>query len=91
MRAFSPPMRQMAQLLITNQQGGTLAQMHIRPDLPAVYKTLGTLVVHTISALISNSRQHILQPLVNMALLNYPAALKVITICLVSYTDLPLI
>lgn len=75
MEAFSPSMRQMARLLLTNQQGGPLGQMHIRPGLPAGCKTIGAIVVHTISVFSSNSSRQILLPFINM--LNNPAELMV--------------
>lgn len=64
-----------ARLLLTNKQGGTLAQMCITPDLPAMCKTLGSIVVHTVAVLDSNSRHHSLLPFVNM--MTNPAQLAV--------------
>ena len=68
-------MRQAARLLLTNKQGGTLAQMCISPDLPSENKTLATIVVHAVSIFTSTSKQRILLPFVNM--LSDPAALSV--------------
>lgn len=68
-------MRQTARLLLTNEQGGPLAQLHVTPELPAMCKTLGAVVVHTVAVLESKSRQHTLLPFVNM--MANPAALAV--------------
>lgn len=76
--AFSPPMRQTARLLLTNQQGGLLAQMRITPERSALYKSLGAIVMHTTAVLFSCSRQPILLPFVNM--LSNPSALAVRTV-----------
>ena len=74
-KAFTPSMRRTAQLLLTNQQGGPLAQMTITPTLPSECKALGSIVIHSVVAFSSNSRYHILLPFVNM--LTNPAALTV--------------
>lgn len=75
LKSFSPPMRQAARLLIANEQGGPLGQMRISPDVPAEWKTLGSIVIHTVAVLNSNSRSHLILPFVNM--LNNPASLTV--------------
>lgn len=75
MESFSPPMIQAARLLLTNAQGGPLAQMRITPELPAEFKSLGAVVIHTVAVINSYSKEHILLPFVNM--LNNPAALSV--------------
>lgn len=74
-KAFTPSMRQTARLLLTNQQGGPLAQMTITPTLPSECKTLGSIVLHSVAVFSSNSRYQILLPFVNM--LTNPAALTV--------------
>ena len=68
-------MVQTAQLLLTNQQGGPLVQMTVSPALTSEFKTLGSIVVHTVAVLSSNSTYPILLPFVNM--LTNPAALTV--------------
>lgn len=75
MKAFSSPMKQMARLLLTNKQGGPLAQMTMTQTLPAEFKTLGSVVVHTVAVLSSNSAYPILLPFVNM--MTNPAVLSV--------------
>lgn len=75
MKALTPTMRQTARLLLTNKQGGPLAQFSISPQLPATYKTLGAIVVHTAAIIDSHLRLPILLPFVNM--MGNPAALKV--------------
>ena len=66
---------QLARLLLMNQQGGTLAQMKVSPTLPTEFKTLSSIVIHTVAILSSNSAYPILLPFWNM-LVN-PAALAV--------------
>jgi hypothetical protein len=68
-------MRYTARLLLTNEQGGPLAQLRVTPELPAIYKTLGAVVIHTVAVLESSSRKPILLPFVNM--MSDPAALVV--------------
>jgi hypothetical protein len=75
MATFSLPMRQTARLLLANKQGGPLAQLCVTPELPALEKTLGAVVIHTVAVLESSSRQPILLPFVNM--MSNPAALAV--------------
>ena len=75
LKAFSPPMLQVARCLLTNQQGGDLAQMKISETLSSECKTLGALVVHTIAVLFSNSKLQILLPFISM--LENPASLTV--------------
>lgn len=75
MRALSPSMRHTAQLLLTNKQGGPLAQMCITQKLPVMWKILGAVVVHTAAVLFSNSGRRSLLPFINM--LTNPAALDV--------------
>lgn len=75
--AFSLPMRHIARLLLINQQGGPLAQLHITPELPAMCKTVGAIVIHTVSVLESCSKEPILLPFLNM--ITNPAALSVST------------
>lgn len=75
MKSFSPAMLQAARLLLTNTQGGPLAQMRITPEVPAEFKSLGALVVHTVAVMNSCAKLHILLPFVNM--LNNPGALAV--------------
>ena len=68
-------MCQTARLLLANEQGGPLAQLHVTPELPALCKTLGAIVIHTVAVLESSFQQPVLQPLVNM--MANPAALAV--------------
>jgi hypothetical protein len=75
MGAFSPPMRRTAQLLLANEQGGRFSQLRVTPELPAIYKTLGAVVVHTVAVLESSSGRQILLPFINM--MAGPAALAV--------------
>lgn len=74
-KAFSPAMRRMAQLLLTNQQGGNLAQMAISPTQSPECKTVGAIVIHTVAVFSSCSTYQILLPFVNM--LANPSALAV--------------
>lgn len=73
--AFSPLMRQLARFLLTNQQGGPLAQMTITPALPSEFKTLCSIVIHSVAIFGCNSTYGILLPFVQM--LYDPAALNV--------------
>ena len=75
LKAFSPPMLQTARQLLTNEQGGPLAQLCMTPELPGMYKTLGSIIVHTVAVLDSNSRQPILYPFIHM--MTNPAKLEV--------------
>lgn len=75
MKALSPPMRQTARLLLTNKQGGPLAQLCVTPALPTICKTLGAIVIHTVAVIDSHFRLPILLPFVNM--MGNPAALAV--------------
>ena len=68
-------MLQIADLLLTNQQGGPLAQMSMSADSSPENKTLGAIVVHTVAALSVDPAQPILLPLVHM--LTKPSALSV--------------
>lgn len=64
-----------ARCLLTNQQGGDLAQMKVSETLSSECKTLGAVVVHAIAVLLSNSEMQILLPFINM--LENPASLTV--------------
>ena len=75
LRPFTPPMRQIARLLLTNKQGGLLRQMSILPDISTECKSLGTIVVHAVTVFTSSSKQPILLPFINM--LTNPADLMV--------------
>ena len=75
MKAFSHSMLHMARLLLTNKQGGPLAQLCVTPELPAICKTLGAIIIHTVAAIDSNSGQPLLLPFLNM--MTYPAQLAV--------------
>ncbi len=76
MKAFSSRMCHTARLLLTNKQGGHLAQLSITPDdTGSMLKTLGAIVIHAVVVLDSNSRQPALLPFVNM--MTNPAALAV--------------
>ena len=68
-------MRETAHFLLSNEQGGPLAQLCVTPELPAKCKTLGAVIVHTVAVLESSSRRHILLPFINM--MTNPAALAV--------------
>lgn len=74
-KVFPRSMLQAARLLLTNQQGGPLAQMTITPDLPSENITLCSIIVHCMAVFSSNATCHILLPFVNM--LTNPAALTV--------------
>ena len=73
--SFSSSMRRTARLLLVNKQGGPLAQLCMTPELPGMCKTLGSIIVHTVAVLDSNSRQPMLYPFV--AMMAYPADLIV--------------
>lgn len=75
MKSFSPSMRQIARLLLANEQGGPLAQMCISPHLPSDNKILSAVVVHAVSVFTCTSKQPILHPFIKM--LSNPAALLV--------------
>ena len=75
LKAFSPPMLQAARCLLTNQQGGDLAQMKISETLNSECKTQGAVVVHTIAVLLSHSKMEVLYPFIKM--LENPASLMV--------------
>ena len=75
MKALSPPMLLAARRLLTNQQGGILAQMKVTERLSLECKTLGSIVIHTVAVLFSNSKQPILLPFIKM--LDNPASLRV--------------
>ncbi len=62
-------------LLMTNQQGGTLAQMSVSPDQVGLHRTLTGVVVHTVVTLLSRPNRELLLPFINM--LTNPALLKV--------------
>ena len=75
MKAFSSSMLHMAKLFLTNEQGGPLAQLCVTPELPAICKTLGAIIVHTVAVIELNSGQPLLLPFLNM--MAYPAQLAV--------------
>ena len=75
LKQINSPMRQAARRYLTNDQGGTLAQMRMTPELPLSCKTLSTIVVHATTVILCNREYPILLPFANM-LLN-PAALLV--------------
>ena len=56
---FSDDMRHMIRLLLSNQQGGSLAQMIVSPDQPALCRILGSVVVHTVAVILSVSKASI--------------------------------
>ena len=72
---LSPEMKLMAKALISNQQGNTLAQMCITPQLPEHFRTLVGVVVHTAAVLYNRQAVEILLPFTSM--LNNPVALNV--------------
>lgn len=74
-KGLSSQMLQAARLLLTNKQGGPLAQMTISPTLLSECKTLGSIVIHTASVVSSKSTCQVLLPFFNM--LTNPAALTV--------------
>ncbi len=75
LKALSPTMLQAARCLLTNQQGGDLAQMKITESLSSECKTVGAVVVHATIILFSNSKLQILTPFISM--LENPASLVV--------------
>ena len=75
MKSFSPSMRDIARLLLSNEQGGPLAQMTLRPGLPLECKLLGTLVIHEVSVFSSKANLSLLLPFINM--MTKPEALMV--------------
>lgn len=62
-------------LLLSNQQGGTLAQMSVSPLQAALHRILTGLVMHTVVTLLSRPNTELLLPLINM--LKNPAILEV--------------
>lgn len=64
-----------ARCLLTNKQGGDLAQMEVSETLNAEGKTLGAIVVHSIAVLFSNSKTQVLLPFIDM--FENPASLAV--------------
>ena len=73
--AFSNDIRNMMRLLLANQQAVPLAQMTVSPQQSAFCRTLGGIVVHTVSVIMSKVDVNLLLPFVNM--LKNPASLKV--------------
>ena len=69
------PVKDLAKLLLRNEQGSPLPQMHAHYSLMPHDKILGAIIVHTATVLRSNSQQSYLLPFVNM--LDNPAALVV--------------
>ena len=65
----------MAKLLVANEQGGTLAQLMVKPRQHLQHRTLGAIVVHAIAVFLCQQRVDVLKPFINM--LNNPAALVV--------------
>ena len=75
---FPARFHEIARLLITNRQGGPLAQMRVTPDQPLEYKILSRIVLHTASIFSSISEDpkgHFLLPFINM--LTAPETLSV--------------
>ena len=62
-------------LLLSNQQGGPLAQMAVSPDQSALCRTLTDIVVHTVSVIMSKTNVDLLAPFEK--LLTKPTDLKV--------------
>ena len=72
---FSDDIILMMRLLVANEQAVPLAQMTVSPQQPAFCRTLGGIVVHTVSVIMNKVSVDLLLPFVNM--LNNPAVLKV--------------
>lgn len=62
-------------MLLTNQQGGILAQMSVSPHQLGHHRTLTGLVVHTVVVLLSRPNTELLLPFINM--ITNPASLEV--------------
>ena len=73
-------MKQVAEVLITNQLGGPLAEMKVSAENPPEFSLFGSIVIHTVAVLSADSTNPLLIPLVNM--LTNPAALIVSNYCL---------
>ena len=71
----SPDMRHMVRLLLSNKQGGQLAEMAVSPNQPALCRTLEGIVVHTVSVVLNKAAVDLLQPFLNI--LSDPIALEV--------------
>lgn len=68
-------MKEVAKILLTNKQGGPLAQMTICPGLSSECYTVSTIVVHSAAVFSSVSTCQFLLPFFNM--LTNPGALTV--------------
>ncbi len=64
-----------AKLLLTNKQGGSLAQMTVIPGLSAEDKTIGAIVMHTVTVLSANVEHPFLLPFLHK--MTNPKALAV--------------
>lgn len=74
-KALTPFMVDIAEKLLTNSQGGRLAEMNVSPDHPPECQIVGSIVVHTVAVLSANSENPILHPFIDM--LMKPAVLAV--------------
>ena len=72
---LTPFMVNIAEKLLTNSQGGRLAEMKVSPGQPPECRIVGSIVVHTLAVLSANTENPILHPFINM--LMKPAALAV--------------
>lgn len=72
---FILQLQRMAQTLIANKQGGCFAALQISPNQPAIQRTMGAVVVHTVATLFSRQHVELLHPLITM--LTKPADLAV--------------
>lgn len=75
LKDLTPFMVDLAGKLLTNSQGGRLAEMNVSPDNPPECRIVGSIVVHTVAVLSANSANPILHPFINM--LMKPGALAV--------------
>ena len=72
---LSHDLMHLSRLLLSNQQGGTLAQLAVFLDQPPLCRTLSKIVIHSVSVILSRTGVDLLQPFLYM--LNNPTALEV--------------
>ena len=72
---LSYDMIHVTRLLLSNQQGGSLAQLAVSPNQPPLCRTLSGIVIHCASVMLSRTDVSLLQSFLYM--LNNPAALEV--------------
>ncbi len=75
LQLLTAPMWHAARCFLTNEQGGSLAQMRMSKELSSTCRCLSAVVVHVSTVILTNSKHGLLLPFVNMIM--NPATLTV--------------